>query len=176
MSCGNTFALPFKIVVALTSSFCLSGLLISKAMAEDDRIICNWNKLGLTDAQGKQVQQTESDWEAKYSELMPALVEDQKHLSKLLEEHGSDPIELMAVQSSIARRREQLSALALTAYLKKKEVLDDNQKHTLELMMKRAIAERQRSDESAYTNEEMPDHTQELMQRVRNIWPVQGER
>jgi hypothetical protein len=82
----------------------------------------------------------------------------------------------MAVQASLARRREQLNALALAAYLKKREVLDENQKHALELMMKRAIAERQRTDASAYSNEEMPDHIQELMQRVRNIWPVQGER
>jgi len=173
MISSNMPVLSLKPVVALIAALCLS---VSAAMAQDDRVLCDWNKLGLSDSQLKQVQQVETNWEEKYAELMPALVDDQKHLSKLLAERDSDPIELMAVQASVARRREQLNALALAAYLKKREVLDENQKHALELMMKRAIAERQRTDASAYTNEEMPDHIQGLMQRVRNIWPVQGER
>jgi hypothetical protein len=146
------------------------------AYAPTDRPICDWTKLGLNEEQNKQVQEIEAGWDQKYRELMPSLVDDQQRLSKLLEDHNSDPVEIMTLQASVARKREQLNALALATYLKKKALLDDNQKHVLELMTKRAIAERHRTDATSSTTEEMPDHIQGLMQRVRNIWPVQGER
>ena len=146
------------------------------AYAPTDRPICDWTKLNLNEDQNKQIQEIEAGWNQKYRELMPSLSEDQQRLSKLLEDHNSDPVEIMTVQTSVARKREQLNEIALATYLRKKALLDENQKHVLELMTKRAIAERHRSDATASVNEEMPDHIQGLMQRVRNIWPVQGER
>jgi Spy/CpxP family protein refolding chaperone len=146
------------------------------AWSQNETSICDWAKLGLTEAQRKQIQAIETEWEQQYSQLMPSLTDDQRRLAKLLEEHNSNPVEVMAAESSIARKREELDALALANFLKKKELLDDNQKHNLELMIKHAIAERHRSDATSAVNEEMPDHLQGLMQRVRKIWPVEGER
>ncbi len=143
------------------------------AWALEDGPSIDWNKLGLNDDQSKQIQSIEGSWEHEYGNLKPGLVEDQHKLARLLSAHNSDSVEIMALQSSIAQRREQLNALAVANYLKKKQVLSDSQQHTLELMMKQAIADRQRD---ASGNEEMPGRIQGLMQRVRNIWPVQSDR
>jgi Spy/CpxP family protein refolding chaperone len=140
----------------------------------EERAAIDWNKLGLSDDQNKQIQELESDWEKKYGDLKSAITDEQKRLVKLLGIHSSDPVEIMALQSSIARKREQLSAIAVATYLKKREVLTDNQQHTLELMMKQAFQQNHSSGYGGET-EVMPDHIQGLMQRVRKIWPVQGE-
>jgi hypothetical protein len=167
-----------SLLLPIALAFCLLSSMPSQvaAFAPTDKPICDWSKLALNEDQSKQIQEIEAGWNQKYRELMPSLVEDQQKLSKLLEDHNSDPVEIMTLQTSVARKREQLNAVALSTYLKKKALLDDNQKHVLELMTKRAIAERHRNDATSSVNEEMPDHIQGLMQRVRNIWPVQGER
>jgi hypothetical protein len=172
----NKFSSQKLALLAIASLFLFSTPSPIAAFTPTDRPICDWSKLGLNEDQAKQVQEIEGGWDQKYRELMPSLVDDQQKLSKLLEDHNSDPVEIMTAQTSVARKREQLNAIALATYLKKKSVLDDNQKHVLELMTKRAIAERHRTDATATATEEMPDHIQGLMQRVRNIWPVQGER
>jgi Spy/CpxP family protein refolding chaperone len=165
-----------QLAIAFCASLFLSSTAPMAAFAPTDRPICDWTKLSLNEDQSKQIHEIEEGWNQKYREMMPSLVEDQQRLSKLLEDHNSDPVEIMTVQTSVARKREQLNAVALATYLKKKSILDENQKHLLELMTKRAIAERHRNDATSSVNEEMPDHIQGLMQRVRNIWPVQGER
>jgi len=167
-----------SLILPIALAFCVLSSMLSPvaAFAPTDKPICDWNKLALNEDQSKQIQEIEAGWNQKYRELMPSLAEDQQKLSKLLEDHNSDPVEIMTLQTSVARKREQLNAVALSTYLKKKALLDDNQKHVLELMTKRAIAERHRNDATSSVNEEMPDHIQGLMQRVRNIWPVQGER
>jgi hypothetical protein len=168
---------PLAVLALVSLLFFLGSQSVPvKAYGPSDRPICDWTKLNLSDDQSKQVQEIEAAWDQKYHELMPSLLDDQHKLSKLLGDHNSDPVEIMTLQTSIARKREQLNAVALATYLKKKAVLDDNQKHLLELMTKRAIAERHKNDASASADEELPDHIQDLMQRVRNIWPVQGER
>jgi Spy/CpxP family protein refolding chaperone len=159
----------------LTLSLALSLTAQSGALAVgEEHTAVDWNKLGLSEDQNKQIQELETDWEKHYAELKTTINEEQKRLVKLLGIHSSDPVEIMALQSSIARKREQLSAIAVATYLKKREVLTDNQQHTLELMMKQAFQQNHSSGYGTET-EVMPDHIQGLMQRVRKIWPVQGE-
>jgi hypothetical protein len=59
----------------------------------------------------------------------------------------------------------------MSNYLKKREVLSENQQRTVELMMRQAIAEQ---NNGAMT-QGGADHIQGLMQRVRNAWTGPGE-
>ncbi|HEY9715271.1 MAG TPA: hypothetical protein V6C72_17500, partial [Chroococcales cyanobacterium] len=111
-----------------------------------------------------------------YNELKPAIIDDQSRLQRLLADHNSDPVEIMALQQTIARKKEQLNGIATANYLKKRQVLNDNQQASLELMVRQAVVQRQHSANPGSQTEVMPDRVQDLIQRVRNIWPVQQER
>jgi hypothetical protein len=140
------------------------------AFADGDHCV-DWSKLNLSSSQKTQIETLEGQWNKEYNELKPAIQEEQHHLSKLLADHTSDPVEIMSAQQSIARKKEQLNGLATANYLKKRAVLNDNQQYSLELMVRNAVALRQRANNPGGQTEVMPDHIQNLMQRVRNIWP-----
>lgn len=154
--------------VLLISFSCLA---ISPGFSQEERLSVNWSRLNLNADQSKKIEELEQQWRRDYTQLKPAIAEDQAKISKLLGEHDSDPVEIMSVQASLARKREQLSALAMSNYLKKREVLSENQQRTVELMIRQAIAE-QNNGTMAQGG---PDHIQGLMQRVRNAWTGPGE-
>ncbi len=83
------------------------GLLLPAlpALADDDHHCCvDWSRLNLTSSQNTQVQQLEDEWARQYNEIRPVIVEDQQKLTKLLANHNSDPVEVMALQQAIARK------------------------------------------------------------------------
>lgn len=143
------------------------------AFADGERCV-DWTKLNLSPSQKTQIEGLEGQWNKDYNELKPVIQDEQHHLTRLLADHTSDPVEIMSVQQSIARKKEQLNGLATANYLKKRAVLNDNQQYSLELMVRNAVALRQRANSPGGQTEVMPDHIQSLMQRVRNIWPSQG--
>jgi Spy/CpxP family protein refolding chaperone len=147
----------------------------SPAFCQEEHLAVNWSKLNLTDQQSKKIEELEQQWRHDYAQLKPAIAEDQTRIAKLLGEHDSDPVEIMSVQASLARKREQLSALAMSNYLKKREVLSENQRRTLEIMMRQAISEHEQNYMGGTLTQGGPDHIQGLMQRVRNAWTGQGE-
>ncbi len=149
------------------------GLSCSAVFAEEHCSI-DWNKLNLTAAQQQQISSLESDWNKQYSEMRPGIIEEQRHLSKLLADHTSDPVEIMSVQQNLTRKKESLSQLATTNYLKKRSVLNENQQFSLEIMVKNAVAMRQRMNNPGGQTEVMPDRVQSLIERVRNIRPTAG--
>jgi Spy/CpxP family protein refolding chaperone len=146
------------------------------ALCQDEHVAVGWSKLNLNSQQSKRIQELEEQWRRDYGELKPAIAEDQRRIGKLLGDHNLDPVEIMALQSSLSRKKEQLSALALSNYLKKREVLTDNQRRTLEIMMRQAIAEREQNTNGSALTQTAPDRIQGLMQRARNAWTTQGER
>jgi hypothetical protein len=78
----------------------------------------------------------------------------------------------MALQQSVARKREQLRSEATANYLRKRQVLNQNQQHQLENMLRQQMDMRQRQIRpSGFQPDVMPDKIQDLMRRVRNIWP-----
>jgi hypothetical protein len=151
-----------------------SAVLISQsnlsAFADGDHCV-DWSKLNLSPSQKTQIESLESQWNKDYNEIKPIILDEQHHLTKLLADHTSDPVEIMSVQQSIARKKEQLNGMATANFLKKRAVLNDNQQYSLELMVRNAVALRQRAMSPGGQTEVMPDHIQSLMQRVRNIWP-----
>ena len=140
------------------------------ASADELRMGINWQRLNLTPQQSQQIQCLEAQWNHDYMEIQPAIIEEQHKLTRLLSDPKSDPLEIMALQQSIARKKEQLRAAATANYLRKRQLLNDGQQHGLEDMIHQAVAERQRVSSPGAQTEVMPDHIQYLIQRVRNIW------
>ena len=136
----------------------------------------NWNKLNLTPAQSAQIQSLEQQWYKDFNELSPQVRDEQLKLQKLVADHNADPIQVMALQQSIARRKEQLSNAAMQNYLNKRKVLDEKQKQQLEDMIRQMIVSRKQQLYPGSQTEVMPDKIQNLMQKVRDIWPVQSDR
>jgi len=151
---------------------------ILPVVADDARHCCvDWTKLNLSEKQSSQIQQLEDEWAHQYSENRPVIVEEQQKLTKMLADHNSDPVEVMALQQSIARKREQLNGMATANYLKKRQVLSENQQYNLEQMIKDAVRRRQsQMYPGSHNTDVASDRIQNLMTRVRNIWPVQPER
>lgn len=142
-------------------------------LAGDDSSHCciDWNRLNLTPAQSQQIQALEAQWAHDYNDIKPVIQDDQQKLTKLLADHSSDPVEIMSLQQAIARKKEQLNGLATANYLKKRQVLNENQQVNLEQMIRDAVRKRQAAMHPSSNGEVVTDRIQNLMQRVRNIWP-----
>ncbi len=154
---------------------CVVGLCTGgQAGADELRMCINWQRLNLTPQQSQQIQVLEQQWNHDYMEIQPSIVEEQRKLTRLLSDPKSDPLEIMSLQQSIARKREQLRAAATTNYLRKRQLLNEDQQHGLECMIHQAVVERQRATSPAMQTDVMPDHIQSLIQRVRNIWTGGG--
>lgn len=145
------------------------------AGADELRAGINWQRLNLTPQQSQQIQALEAEWNHDYMQIQPAIIEEQRKLTRLLSDPKSDPLEIMALQQSIARKKEQLRAAATANYLHKRQLLNDGQQHGLEDMIHQAVAERQRLVNPGAQTDVMPDHIQYLIQRVRTIWNHTGD-
>jgi len=149
-----------------------------ESMAQESQpASCNldWTKLNLSAQQSSQIQSLEQQWYKDFNDLSPQIRDDQSKLQKLLSEHNADPIQVMALQQSIARRREQLSNAAMQNYLNKRKVLDEKQQKQLEDMMRVLITNRKQQMNPGSQTEVMPDKIQNLMRRVRDIFPVDSK-
>lgn len=147
----------------------------NSAYAQEERLALDWSKLDLNPQQSKQIQELDGEWQHEYEQIKPSLIEDQKQLARLLTTHHSDGVEIMTVQSSVSQKQDKLAALAIASYLKKRQVLNENQQHTVETMMRQAIDQHEHNASSGNLTELVPGHLQGLMQRVRNTWtPPQG--
>lgn len=104
-------------------------------------------------------------------DLQPAIVEDQRRLTRLLSDPKSDPLEIMALQQAIARKKEQLRSVATANYLRKRQVLNEDQQRSLEDMIRQVLATRQRTLNGPSQSDVMSDRIQNLFERVRNVWP-----
>jgi len=158
------------------------GTVVPPVVADDEqthRHTCcvDWSKLNLSPAQSVQIQTLEADWTKSYNDIRPEIVDDQQKLTKMLADHNSDPVEVMALQQTIARKKSQLNGLATANYLRKRQVLTETQQYSLEQQIKDVVRRRQNAMyPGTQTDAVVTDHIQNLMTRVRNIWPVQSER
>lgn len=162
--------------VVLISSFSLA-IFVScySALADENHCSIDWNKLNLSPPQQQQLQALESDWNKQYAEIKPVIVDEQRKLAKLLADHTSDPVEIMSLQQTIARKKESLNQMATANYLRKRQLLNESQQYNLEIMVKNAVAMRQRATSPGVQTEVMPDRVQSLIERVRNIHPTSGQ-
>ncbi|CAN5386045.1 hypothetical protein BH11CYA1_BH11CYA1_21800 [soil metagenome] len=150
-----------------------------ESMAQDAQpTSCNvdWSKLNLSPQQNSQIQALEQQWYKDFNELSPQIRDEQSKLQKLLSDHNADSIQVMALQQSIARRREQLSNAAMQNYLNKRKVLDEKQQKQLEDMMRVLISNRKAQMYPGSQTEVMPDKIQNLMRKVREILPMDSSK
>lgn len=161
----KVFALGFSLSL-------LVGINISP-MAQADESHCNidWQRLQLSSQQNQQIQMLEGQWNQAYLDIQPAIVEDQRRLTRLLSDPKSDALEIMTLQQGIARRKEQLRSVATANYLRKRQVLNDDQQRSLEDMIRQVLATRQRTLNPGSQTDVMSDRIQGLFERVRNVWP-----
>lgn len=143
----------------------LQSALVLPALA-DESCCVDWSKLNLSPQQNQQVQQLESQWQQDYSQIKPSIAEEQRKLQRLLESHNADPVELMAVQQSLTRKKDQLNQAATANYLRKRQVLNENQQHQLEQMIRQRISQKQKEMHPNAGSNEMPGRLQDLMQKV----------
>jgi Spy/CpxP family protein refolding chaperone len=135
----------------------------------------HWDKLGLSPAQSQRIQEIEEAWQKQYSETAPAIADEQQRLSKKLGEH-CDQLEIISLHNSIDRKQIQLRQLAMMTFLKKRAVLNDSQQRSLEVMMNSEIAKRQAELNPGSSQSEMPSGFQDLLTRVRNVFPTAADR
>ncbi|MBS1993792.1 MAG: hypothetical protein JSS83_24920 [Cyanobacteria bacterium SZAS LIN-3] len=135
----------------------------------------DWNKLTLSPAQSSQIKQLDQQWYRESGEIIPLIKDDQSKLQRALADHNADPVQVMTLQQSVARRKEQLNSIAMQNFLAKKKVLDEGQKKQLEDMVHIAVQNRKNQLYPGSQTEVMPDKIQSLMQRVRDIWPVNSD-
>lgn len=133
--------------------------------------VVNWQRLQLSPQQSQTIQSLEGQWNQEYMQIQPAIIEDQRKLSRLLSDPKSDPLEIMSLQQAIARKHEQLRATATTSYLKKRQVLTESQQHSLEDMMRQAVADRQRLMGTGSQTDAMPDRIHHLMRKIQTVFP-----
>jgi len=135
----------------------------------------DWNKLSLTPAQSNQIKQLDQQWFKESGEIIPQIREEQSKYQKALADHNADPVQVMTLQQAVARKKEQLNSIAMQNFLAKKKVLDDAQKKQLEDMVRVVVANRKSQMYPGSQTEVMPDKIQSLMERMRNIWPVNSD-
>jgi hypothetical protein len=165
-------------ILAIFSAFTSFGAFLP-VLADGDKAHCciDWSRLNLNPDQNTKIQQLEDEWAHQYNDLRPVIVDDQQKLTKLLADHNSDPVEVMSLQQQIARKREHLNGLATANYLKKRQVLTENQQVNLEQMIGDMVRKRRNAMyPGSNSNDVATDRIQNLMNRVRNIWPTQSER
>lgn len=158
----------YKVTKRVVLVIGMQSALVMPAFADNQACCVDWSKLNLSAQQNQQVQQLESQWQQDYGQIKPAIAEEQRKLQRLLESHNADPVELMAVQQSLQRKKDQLNQAATANYLRKRQVLNENQQHQLEQMIRQRIAEKQKEMHPNVQSNEMPNRLQDLMQKVLN--------
>ena len=133
------------------------------------------SKLNLSNAQSSQIKQLDQQWYKESGEIIPLINEDRTKLQRALADHNAEGVQVFALQQSVARRKEQLNSIAMQTFLAKKKVLDESQKKRLEDMVLLAVQNRKSQMYPGSQTEVMPDKIQSLMQRVRDIWPVNSD-
>lgn len=166
-----------RLLVSLASLVCgFFGLSGVASADEATTTTINWDRLQLNPRQAQQIQSLEGQWTRSYMDVQPSIVEDQRRLTRLMSDPNAHPAEIMAVQQAITLKREQLRSNATANYLQKRQVLNQNQQHMLEDMMRQAVDVRQRQIRpSGFQPDVMPDKIQDLMRRVRGFIPTPGQ-
>lgn len=169
MSINDSFR-RLPVFIAITAALSMNAM----AQAQERTCMIDWKALSLTPQQSQSIQQLDSQWKQDYQLLKPLIQEEQRKLQRLLETHNSDSLEVMALQGSIAKNKEKLAAAATANYLKKRQILNEHQQHQLEQMMRQKRQERQKELHPGATTEVVPDRIQDIMQKVKHIWPSGG--
>jgi hypothetical protein len=104
-----------------------------------------YDKLNLAPDQAQRIQQLDADWKQNYMNLGPRLRSAQSRLTQLLASPTSDPLEVTSQQQRVNQLKETLAEQATTNYLRKRRLLNSDQRQQLEGYLRRMVAERTRN-------------------------------
>lgn len=175
---GSLFGLAVSITCSLSGACGVELMLADPGLAQETvpgqtgQSCVDWTKLELTGGQKSQIESLENQWLKDYNEIAPQIREDQLKLQKLLVEHNPDSMQIMTLQQSIARRKEQLNLCAVQNYISKKKVLNERQQTQYEQLMRAMVQKRKQFNNPGAQTEVMPDKVQVLMQKMRDIFPM----
>jgi hypothetical protein len=101
-----------------------------------------YDKLQLAPSQATRIQQLDADWKHNYMNLGPRLRTAQSRLTEMLASPASDPLEVTTQQQRVNQLKETLAEQATTNYLRKRQLLNMDQRRQLEGYLRRMVAER----------------------------------
>lgn len=163
---------------ALTLAFCLGISNISlasiPAYAADPQQPCghcriDYTRLDLSADQNNKIQGLDREFQDKYQQIKPAIVENQQKVKKLMASPQSDATEIMMVQQKIDDLQGELRRFAAQILIKKKECLNPTQKERLEQMIKEELIKRGQDKGGVQANP-VPQRWQKLIRGVEGIF------
>jgi Spy/CpxP family protein refolding chaperone len=164
--------------LALACYTSLSLLPASPAYAEEGSCGIDWKKLQLSQQQQQQIELLDGQWNQTYLSIQPSLVDDQHKLQRMLTDPKSDSMTIMMLQQSIDQKKNNLKASATSIYLKKRQLLNQQQQRKLEEMIKEMMDQRMNQKianpgSSSLNAQPGNDRIQNLFQKVRDVMPRQ---
>ncbi len=134
-----------KLGLGLTANILLlsSSSAFMPANAEGQCGQCiDWSKLNLNQEQALKVQQCDQEWFKELQETQPEIQALQSKLKKLLASPKPEATEIMLVQQQLDSKKAKLKMKATQNILRKKEILDENQKKAFNNQMETEIVRR----------------------------------
>lgn len=167
-----------KKIGALALAFCLGNLNLQltslPAFAGDTQQPCghcriDYTRLDLTSDQSNKIQALDRDFQEKYQQIKPAIVENQQKVKRLMASPQSDATEIMMVQQKIDDLQGELRRFAAQILIKKKDCLNPTQKERLEQMIKEELIKRGQDKGGVQANQ-VPQRWQKLIRGVEGIF------
>src|SRR5277367_2442799 len=147
-------------------------LLSLPALADGGHCKFHWERLNLNAQQTQQIQALEQQWEHTHDELAPAIADEQQLMMKKLGQH-CDQLEIISLHNSIDTKQRQLRSAAFMTLLKKKAVLNEDQRRSFEDMWHAEIVKRQQENNQV-PRDGTPDGIQDLWNRANHVIPAGG--
>ncbi len=163
-----------QIALSLLVILAAAGPCASASFATDPHCPIDWSQFHLSQQQQQQLAVLDGQWDRSYNQIKPEMVADQNRLSDLLADTKSDPLEVVSLQQSIARKKEQLRSLATSIYLRKRQILNQEQQLQLEECMRQYMDAKRRQQSGGSQTDAMPDGVNNLINKVRNMWSKTG--
>jgi hypothetical protein len=142
------------------------------ALADGNHCKIHWEKLNLSPQQSQQIQALEQQWKHTYDELAPVIADEQQLLTKKLGQH-CDQLEIITLHNSIDTKQRQLRNMAMMTVLKKKAVLNEDQRRSLEDMWHQEIVKHQQEN-NQLPKDGTPEGIQDLWNRANHVIPAGG--
>jgi len=167
-----------KKIGALNLAFCLGisifQLTSLEAFASDPQQPCghcriDYTKLDLSSDQNNKIQGLDKEFQEKYQQIKPAIIENQQKVKKLMASPQSDATEIMMVQQKIDDLQGELRRFAAQILIKKKDCLNSTQKERLEQMIKEELIKRGQDKGGVQANP-VPQRWQKLIRGVEGIF------
>lgn len=135
----------------------------------------DYSKLNLTTDQSNRIQQCDQEWFQEYQQTMPEIQQLRAKFQKLIASpKPADEAEIMFVQHQIDSKKTKLRMKATQITLKKKQILDEDQKKELNNQLQAEMAKKVQQHSGINTNIQ-PVRWQKIWSNMQNIFSQEKE-